>query len=220
MLDDAGLSARLGEQQRYYRAVAPEYDEAYGTDGGPLNDAAAALDFIGMAGDTVELACGTGQWSRLIRPRVASLTCVDFSPEMIEQARARAGQEVEFVRADIFEWRPARRFDTVFFAFWLSHVPLARWPSFWASLAGLLAPGGVVGLVDETDSGVADKETWTATPDIAARRLADGREFEIVKLRLDPAEVVASLAELGWQADTLAFHPGIFALRATYRGAD
>jgi hypothetical protein len=44
-----------------------------------------------------------------------TVTAVDAAPEMIELARRRLrGQEVEFVVADVFEWLPPRRFDTVF----------------------------------------------------------------------------------------------------------
>jgi hypothetical protein len=30
-------------------------------------------------------------------------------------------------------WRPDRRYDVVFFGFWLSHVPLERFAAFWGS---------------------------------------------------------------------------------------
>jgi SAM-dependent methyltransferase len=204
----------LSAQQAYYRAAATEYDSAYGDDGGPLRMAARAFDFVGVHGDAVELACGTGQWSRLLEPRVATLTCLDGARETIAIARTRVSPRVEFITGDIFHWAPARQFDTVFFAFWLSHVPWSLWPSFWTSLASMIPPGGVVGVVDETDEGVSDKERWTAEPDCAARQLSDGREYTVVKLRLDPVDVVARLAALGWRAEIDAFYPGMFALRA------
>jgi hypothetical protein len=33
---------------------------------------------------------------------------------------------VRFICADLFAWSPERRYDVVFFGFWLSHVPLER----------------------------------------------------------------------------------------------
>lgn len=204
----------LSAQQAYYRAAANEYDSSYGEDGGPLPVAGRALDFIGVRGDTVELACGTGQWSRLLEPRSDRLTCVDGAPETVAIARGRVGSDVEFVVADIFGWRPPRRFDTVFFAFWLSHVPWDLWSTFWSSVAELVGPDGVVGVVDETADGVADKELWTSVPDLVTRRLSDGSEHHVVKLRLVPDQVVARLAALGWAATVDLFHPGMFALRA------
>ena len=44
---------------------------------------------------------------------------------MLALARRRADDlPVELVQADVLAWRPPRRFDTLFFAFWLTHVPL------------------------------------------------------------------------------------------------
>ena len=204
----------LSAQQAYYRAAAEEYDESYGEDGGPLRGAARALDFIGIDGDTVELACGTGQWSRLLEPRSSRLTCVDGAPETIAIARRRVGPDVAFIVADIFGWRPTHRYDTVFFSFWLSHVPWERWPDFWGSIAGMVGPDGVVGVVDETAEGIIDKERWTDVPDLVTRQLSDGSEHQVVKLQLVPHDVVGILADLGWTATVDLFHPGTFALRA------
>jgi nucleoside-diphosphate-sugar epimerase len=205
----------LSAQQAYYRAAAPEYDESYGADGGPLNAADRALDFVDVSGDVVELASGTGQWSRRLEPRVDRLTCVDGADETIAIARTRVGSDVDFIKADIFSWQPPRRFDAVFFAFWLSHVPWDLWPEFWRSVARMIGPEGVVGVVDETADGVLDKERWTEVPDLVTRALSDGSEHRVVKLRLDPDRVVAVLADLGWTATVDLFYPGMFALRAS-----
>lgn len=56
---------------------------------------------------------------------------------------------MEFVCADIFDWTPPRRFDTVFFAFWLSHVPSEMFASFWSLVGRCLADSGWVIFVDE-----------------------------------------------------------------------
>ncbi len=37
---------------------------------------------------------------------------------------------------------PDRRYDAVFFAFWLSHVPLERFASFWSTVADCLTSNG------------------------------------------------------------------------------
>ncbi|MFG2630329.1 class I SAM-dependent methyltransferase [Streptomyces sp. NPDC048473] len=50
---------------------------------------------------------------------------------------------VQFLEADLFEWQPPRRYDSVFFAFRLSHVPPTRLPDFWKTVAAALAPGGI-----------------------------------------------------------------------------
>jgi hypothetical protein len=53
---------------------------------------------------------------------------------------------------DVFDWAPPRRFDTVFFAFWLSHVPEASFEWFWSVVGGMLAGGGRAIFVDEQPS--------------------------------------------------------------------
>jgi hypothetical protein len=78
-------------------------------------------------------------------------------------------------------WTPHKAIRTI------SEIVVHRlWPSFWASLASMIPPSGLVGVVDETDEGVDEKERWTADPDCAARQLSDGREYTVVKPGLDP----------------------------------
>jgi hypothetical protein len=45
---------------------------------------------------------------------------------------------VRFVQADLFAWKPDRRYDVAFFGFWLSHVPCDRHrqPDFGSLLLG------------------------------------------------------------------------------------
>ena len=41
--------------------------------------------------------------------------------------------------ADLFAWQPEERFDSIFFAFWLSHVPEEQFDRFWGTLRETLA---------------------------------------------------------------------------------
>jgi O-methyltransferase involved in polyketide biosynthesis len=98
----------------------------------------------------------------------------------------------------VFGWQPPRRYDTVFFAFWLTHVPPARFAAFWSQVGAALAPGGRVCFVDDTDRERAGERVVPeqATPAVW-RRLRDGSEHRVVKV---PAELADRLAELGWSA--------------------
>ena len=141
----------LAEQIAYYRARAPEYLEGVipgAVGGGELE---AALDAFRPAGDVLELACGPGTWTQQLLRHAASLTVVDASPEMIAIAASRAGRaaRVRFVEADLFSWKPDRRYDVVFFGFWLSHVPLERFESFWSLVDDALQPDGRVFVADD-----------------------------------------------------------------------
>lgn len=117
------VDALLGEQQDYYRARAAQYDEEYAANAELLGPD-RTLAGLPIAGDVLELACGTGQWTLRLADRATSLTAVDGAPEMLAvAARRTAGRAVDYRRVDLFDWRPERRYDRVFFGFWLSHVP-------------------------------------------------------------------------------------------------
>ena len=149
-------SAPIREQLDYYRARAVEYDQWWLRQGRynrgtTLNarwfaeaaQVSAALSAFRPAGRVLELACGTGIWSEQLLPFASHLTAVDGSPEMlaINAARLRS-PGVRYVEANLFEWQPTDRFDTVFFGFWLSHVPPERFADFWSLVGSCLSPGG------------------------------------------------------------------------------
>jgi len=213
----------VDEQIRYYRARAPEYDDWFlrrgRYDRGPeLNkrwfsevaEVEQALAAMGELGNVLELAAGTGQWTRRLTSQARSVHCVDASPETLTLNRARlAGQlgstaAVSFELADLFKWHPSRRYNTVAFGFWLSHVPRRRFEDFWSMVAEALVPGGRVFLVDSQaePTGTARDQTIDVG-DEATRRLNDGREFTIVKLYYDPAVLTALLDHMGWDLPIL-----------------
>lgn len=64
------------------------------------------------------------------------MTALDAAAEMLAIASARINDErVRFIQEDVFSWRSDRRYDVVFFGFWLSHVPAERFDSFWSLTA-------------------------------------------------------------------------------------
>ena len=124
----------LQDQIDYYRARAGEYDEWWFRTGrydrGPEFNAhwraevvlvEAALDawLTERAPATLlELACGTGLFTRHLARRVPRMTAVDASPEVLALNQNRvAAANVQYVEADLFSWRPATRYDAVFFSF-------------------------------------------------------------------------------------------------------
>ena len=195
-MDDDAL---LAEQLAYYRAGAAEYDRQYADYEG-LRELLTVVDELPIAGDVLELACGTGQWTSRLAPRARSVTAVDASAEVLTLARARtASPTVQFVQADLFAWRPPRRYDTVFFAFWLSHVPPARLPAFWNTVAAALAPGGKAIFVDNGPAMAAEEEVLADQPAPAVlRRLDDGSRYRVVKVFHDVQPLTDGLTALGW----------------------
>ena len=210
----------LADQIAYYRARAGEYDQWWFRQGrfdrGPELNAAwfsdvsivdqALFSFLDTARPrrVLELACGTGLFTRHLVPRVANVTAVDASPEVIACNRARvARDDVHYVLADLFAWKPPERYDLVFMSFWLSHVPLARFDAFWTMVKEALAPDGHAYVIDsalDPTSGARDHPAPDADAGIATRKLNDGRRFRIVKLFHDPAALNGRLAGLGFDA--------------------
>lgn len=191
----------LQDQIAYYRQRAGEYD---GTAYEDLDAARIRIDRIvaslPSAPRTLELACGTGMWTESLARRDTLLTALDAAPEALSVARRRCPNRVEFVCADVFEWKPKERFDLIFFAFWLSHVPSLLVGSFFDRLSGPAAPGGRVVFVDEHVSQAAHDVALTEDPEATRRRLADGSVHRLVKVYLEPHKITETLTRLGWDA--------------------
>jgi SAM-dependent methyltransferase len=212
----------LSEQRRYYSARAPEYDDwwfrrgRYALD----SDAEAAwfadvadlemeLERFAPRGDVLELAAGTGNWTRQLVRYAGRVTAVDAAPEVLELNRSKVAGPVEYVLADVFEWEPARPFDVCFFAFWLSHVPRSRFETFWKLVGRAVKPDGRVFLIDNAHLG-DPRHTVRAGDDVVRRSLSDGREFEIVKRFWTPAELERDGAAFGWELTAGATSNGHF----------
>ncbi|MEV7385281.1 class I SAM-dependent methyltransferase [Streptomyces sp. NPDC091215] len=195
-MDDDAL---LAEQMAYYAAGAAEYDRQY-AEYEALQKLLAVVDDLPIGGDVLELACGTGQWTLRLAERVRSVTAVDASPEVLAIARTRtASPTVQFLEADLFEWQPPRRYDIVFFAFWLSHVPPTRLADFWNTVATALAPGGKAIFIDDGPAAAAYEEVLANQPTpTALRRLNDGSQYRIVKVFHDAQTLTDDLTAQGW----------------------
>ena len=206
---------RLDEQIRYYEARAPEYDDWFFRRGrydqgeqhrrkwsAEAAAVEAALREAGPSGRILELACGTGLWTRHLAPLADELTAVDASPEALRLNRERVDSaHVRYVEADLFEWQPTERYDLVFFGFWLSHIPPDRFETFWELVARSLKPAGQVFFVDglfHPDSSAADHRPVDPDDTLSERKLNDGREFTIVKVFYEPAALGQRLRKLGW----------------------
>jgi SAM-dependent methyltransferase len=197
MADDQ-LGQLLAEQLAYYRACAPEYlHGALDLPGGL--EIEAALDDFAPAGDVLELACGPGTWTPRLLRDATTVTAVDAAPEMLAIARKRVGDDdrVRFLLADLFAWRPDRRYDVVFFGFWLSHVPLERFAAFWALVDDCLVSGGRVFFADDAYR-TPDELVEGAASSIIRRQLSNGSAHRAVKVPHTPRALERRLAQLGW----------------------
>ena len=100
---------------------------------------------------------------------------------MLARAEARVGPgRVRFIQADLFAWRPDRRYDVVFFGSWLSHVPLDRFDAFWSFVAECLCPSGRVFFMDDAYR-TPDELIEGESSSTIRRRLNDGTAYRAVK---------------------------------------
>jgi 2-polyprenyl-3-methyl-5-hydroxy-6-metoxy-1,4-benzoquinol methylase len=200
------LDQLLAEQMAYYRAIAPEYeDHALPFEGG--NELSGALDAFQPSGSVLELACGQGLWTRQLVRYATDVTAVDASPEMLEIASTRINDEcVRFIEADIFHWEPDRRYDVVFFGFWLSHVPLERFTSFWTLVENCLKSDGRAFFVDDgyrTPEELIEGELSSTI----LRRLNDGTAHRAVKVPHRADVLEERLAKAGWRVKVTTTGP-------------
>lgn len=216
----------LQSQIDYYDSRAEEYDDFWFRRGAyrlsPAlaaqwrADSAETMRFVHdhAVGDVLELAAGTGIFTEQLAAAGCNVHAVDAAPRMLEVNRARTGgtPAVTYEAADLFHWRPRRRYDTVFFGFWLSHVPDDRFASFWSTVADCLAPGGRAVLVDSRPHPDAGDTTRVRIEDRQAR----GQDFRVVKKYWTPDTLSSALTEIGWAADVTASAHDLI-LRATTR---
>jgi SAM-dependent methyltransferase len=205
----------LAEQREYYEQRAAEYDDWWlrrgRYDQGPAENARwvaegeevrAALESLDVRGDVLELAPGTGQWSRLLLPRCDSLTLVDASPAMLRHNPAATDRRSRAVVADLFEWTTDANFDVVAFGFWLSHVPEHLLADFIGRVATWLRPGGRLFYVDSRPYASRVSPALVSTEgERHVRSLADGRRFGIVKVFRTAEALAAAFAAAGIDAD-------------------
>jgi len=210
--------AILAEQVAYYRKRAGEYDEwwfrtgrydhgeelnaAWHADVREVESALASWLDARKPGRAVELACGTGIFTRCVAPRAGELLALDASPEVQAINRARVGAaNVRYEVADLFAWEPSERYDFVFMSFWLSHVPDDRFDAFWEKVRASLSPGGSAYVIDSGWDMTSTAKNH-ARPDrdagIAERKLNDGSEYRIVKIFYEPDALAVRLRKLGF----------------------
>jgi demethylmenaquinone methyltransferase/2-methoxy-6-polyprenyl-1,4-benzoquinol methylase len=192
---------------RYYQERAAEYDATALSDGDttahPLAQELRAWPANIMARLTpcdqaLELACGTGIWTRPLLSVAQHILAVDASSEMLALNRAKvADARVRYQLADLFIWEADAPVELAFAALWFSHVPPERLPPMLSALRRAVRSGGQLCIVDEPDTSPlrppADPDTY-----LEQRELRDGRQFQIVKIYRSPQRLAALCMDAGF----------------------
>ena len=190
--------------QSYYAARASEYDAVYRK---PERQAdLRAIErwlpprFSGR--NVLEIACGTGYWTRFIAPDAAVFVALDSAPETLRIAASRiANAKVRFITTDAWMLPPdLGMFDAAFMGFWFSHVPRNRRREFLLGLGRHLRPGARVVLLDNryiegSSSRITEQDTDGDT--WQTRTLADGSTYRVLKNFPTESELQTAIAGLG-----------------------
>lgn len=200
--DDADIFDR--GMRRYYAERAPVYDRVYEKPERQANLSLLKSTLPGMfkGRRLLEVACGTGYWTRLIAPTVAGMVGIDAAPETLRIARGRVDPaKVRFAAGDACHPPVAPgRFDAGFAGFWFSHVPAARRVEFLTEFGACLAPGSRVVLIDNlyvegSNHPVSERDMKGDTYQI--RRLEDGSSHRVLKNFPSGAELEEAVAGIG-----------------------
>jgi len=135
----------------------------------------------------LEIACGTGYWTKIISNAAHSIVAMDSSKEVLDIARSKSYQKsnVDFINDDALSLSKIKNiFNSAFCGFWLSHVHRKKIESFITNLHTKLKPSSIVIMTD--NNYVEGSSTPVSRKDEAEnkyqlRKLEDGSEYEVMK---------------------------------------
>jgi len=202
----------IGGMQAYYDERATQYDDWYNHvnlyDDPPNNNAwhaevAQLTEWVQAFGQgrLLEIASGTGWWTRRLAQR-AAVTTLDYAPAMIAVLRGRLraeGESADVTRGDAYRLPYASgAFDACFFGFWLSHVPSPLLDTFFGEVCRAVRRGGRVMIVDSKPF----RGEAPGTELKQERVLNDGSRHQIVKVYHTPESLRALLEQYGANVET------------------
>lgn len=189
------MSEQKQNMYRYYDERAAEYDEFY-AGGGPasMRDPEAYREEVRqiadllpdyIAGNHIDLACGTGFWMPYYNARCSQITLTDQSEQMLRQCSLRAEllgikDKTQIIRGDVFDYPfPNNNYDSALIGFLISHLSDAKEDRFFGILGRILRPNSRFVIIDSiwTD----ERGAVRSRAGLQKRRLNDGREYEIYK---------------------------------------
>lgn len=134
----------------------------------------------------LEIACGTGYWTRVIAATATAVHATDINEETLALARARqGGDNVTFAQADAFDLPPSPgQYTAVFAGLWWSHVKRQEQERFLAQLRAKLGKDVLLVLLDNVyvdGSSTVIARTDSEGNTYQIRTMGSGERIEIVK---------------------------------------
>ena len=138
----------------------------------------------------LEVACGTGVWTRYLAGVADHVLATDASPRMLARAKKLAGRESDspggaaaVPAGDAYDLGNAPgEFNGALTMNWFEHVPRARHEEFLDALHGKLGRGArvFIGMVHLSDEWRAQLSRSRASDLYGVRRRPDGSQYEII----------------------------------------
>jgi ubiquinone/menaquinone biosynthesis C-methylase UbiE len=157
-----------------------------------------------LTGQTLlEIACGTGYWTTVLSHVATFILATDINQRMIDEALRKeyAAGRVSFKRCDAYDLTGlSGDFSAAFAAFWWSHIPPCQLPGFLDGLHRRLGPGGTVVFLDNCyvdGSSTPISRVGADGESYQIRRLASGKEFEVLKNFPDDGELKQAVKKAG-----------------------
>ena len=147
----------------------------------------------------LEIACGTGYWTKTITSVSKLVTAVDINEEVLQIAKNRGipSDKVIFIQDDVFSLNKIQNnFSAGFAGFWWSHILKSKLKRFLALFHSKLQPGALLIFFDNR------RVEGSSTPisrigidgnTYQIRKLEDGREYEILKNFPTKKEILETL---------------------------
>jgi len=187
--------------EEYYRARAAEYEQIYYRDDPAcqteLSREAKKLTRLVEGKKVLELACGSGYWTRIMSRTAASILASDIAPEMLAEAKKKAfGCEVSLLKSDMFDHSFGDGcFDIVALGFWFSHQPRQAYDQLFDLLVRPLKKNGLIWMIDNNPQAEAPLPTFSKTDahgnNYKQRTLRNGETYLILKNYFDLLELKA-----------------------------
>lgn len=141
------LQKAILEQIRYYDSLAKTYDKL------AINNSTEGKKFrkfiqsrIESKGNCLKIASGTGIWTTVLAKINNQVLALDSSSKMHSIAKYKYEnlKIIKQLKFNVFDYVTTEKFDLIFSAFWISHIPKELFAQFWVKIAKWLKKSGQI----------------------------------------------------------------------------
>lgn len=189
----------------YYQNRAKEYDLVYTKPERQidLNQLHAYLKKAFKNKRVIEVACGTGYWTKTIAESCTHILATDVNTAVLEIARSKtsATDTINFKELDLWQLaKPEILYDSLFGGFIWSHILKKEVPQFLNILKSQLTKNGEMIFVDNKyveGSNTPISRTDTDGNTYQIRKLQNGEQYEVLKNFPNKLEVANLIKDFG-----------------------